>query len=105
MHAATACCMLQLLCLLVHLAADSQVEMATYRARMIECREESQALRQAGVPGQDVAVLKNTAVFLSVKKLLDDCNTMDYSNLVPAFGAHYLSCNQVLLCAKQVLRV
>ena len=88
MHAATACCMLQLLCLLVHLAADSQVEAATYRARMIECREKSQALRQAGVSGQDVAVLKNNAVFLSVKELLDDCNACNSGNLAPALGAH-----------------
>lgn len=88
MHAATACCLLQLLCLLVHLAADSQVEVATYRARMMECREKSQALRQAGVPGQDVAVLKNNAAFLSVKELLDDCNAFDRGNLDPVLGAH-----------------
>lgn len=92
MHAAMACSMLQFLCLLVHMAADRQAEMASYHASMLECRDTSQALRQDGVPSQDVRVLKNNVVFLRVKRLLDDCKAIECDSLFPALGAHQLAC-------------
>lgn len=95
MHAAMACSMLQFLCLLVHMAADQQAEMASYHAGMLECRDTSKALHQAGVSPQDVRVLKNNVVFLSVKGLFDDCKATECDSLFPALGAHQLACIRV----------
>ena len=89
LHAATACCMLQLLCLLVHMAADQQLDAATCRSTMTQCHERSKALRQAGGTVVTTHVIKNNMLFLSTKELLDDGNAMREA-LVPAIGAHWL---------------
>ena len=79
--------MLQLLCLLVHMAADQQLDATTCRSIMTQCHERSKALRQAGAPTLSARVLKNNIMFLSTKELLDDTNAMRDA-LVPAIGAH-----------------
>lgn len=80
--------MLQLLCLLVQLAADRQVRDISYWVSMKKHLKEGKALSQAGVAAQDERVINIKQQLLTAKQLLDDSEVMARDNLVPAIGAH-----------------
>lgn len=72
LHVDATCCMLQLLCLLVHVAADLQRTILGHSANMVRHLEHCKALRLAGIGEEDSRMINS-------RKLFSDANTLKES--------------------------
>ena len=66
-----ACCMLQLLCLMVRILALRQLNIAQTAAAMAALLEECNSMHKSGVAAQDPKMVKNKQQFLEVKYCRD----------------------------------